>query len=83
MKMGAWSGQYGNNISVFKSLITSIHRTKCGDILGHPEERQLVPTPERELSPIASALIKILLHSALVWTASIPKRVRSKLSVRA
>ena len=53
----------------------SIQQTKSGDILGRPEERKVVATPERELSPIACALIRILLHSGLVWAASIPKRV--------
>ena len=44
--------------------------TKKGHDLGNPAERSSVPSPERDLSPLAVCIIRALMHSAFIWTCS-------------
>lgn len=44
-------------------------RTQVGHVLGSPDKRSMLPEPERNLSPSGCALIRILLHSVLVWSS--------------
>lgn len=44
--------------------------TRKGHDLGNPAERSSVPTPERDLSPLAVYIIRALMHSAFIWTCS-------------
>ena len=44
--------------------------TKAGYALGSPKQREVVPSPERSLSPAACAIIRAIMHSALIWASS-------------
>jgi len=44
-------------------------RTQVGHVLGSPDKRNMLPEPERNLSPSGCALIRLLLHSVLVWSS--------------
>ena len=54
------------------SMIPFISRgdkTQIGHILGSPDKRSMSPEPERSLSSSACALLRLLLHSVLVWSS--------------
>ena len=42
---------------------------QVGYTLGHPTQRELHPDSERNLSPAACAILRILVNACLVWTA--------------
>ena len=44
-------------------------KTQVGHVLGNPDKRSMIPEPERSLSPSGCALIRLLLHSVLVWSS--------------
>ena len=50
--------------------VYSNNATKKGHDLGNPSERSSIPSPERELSPLAVCIIRALMHSAFVWTCA-------------
>ena len=41
--------------------------TQTGYALGPPEQRETIPSPERSLSPAACAILRAIMHSALLW----------------
>ena len=43
--------------------------TETGYALGHPNTRGNVPTPERSLTPAACCIVRVIMHSALLWTS--------------
>jgi hypothetical protein len=43
--------------------------TQTGHVLGSARHRSDNPTPERDLSPSACSLLRLLLHSALLWAS--------------
>ena len=43
--------------------------TKKGYALSSPEQRDILPTPERSLSPAACAIIRAIMHSTLLWAS--------------
>ncbi len=50
-----------------------LHRndtTQTGHCLGPPELRSNVPAPERALSPASCCIMRILMHSCLLWTST-------------
>jgi hypothetical protein len=53
----------------------STDATKKGHDLGNPTERSSVPSPERDLSPLAVCIIRALMHSAFIWTCSNNERL--------
>ena len=42
--------------------------TQSGHVLGDPNGRTVVPTPERNLSPPAMCVLRALMHSSFLWT---------------
>ena len=44
-------------------------RTQTGHVLGSPDKRSTLPEPERGLSPSGCALLRLILHSVLVWSS--------------
>ena len=45
-------------------------QTQVGHVLGNSDKRSVLPEPERGLSPSGCALLRLLLHSVLVWSSS-------------
>ena len=45
-------------------------KTQVGHVLGSPDKRSTLPEPERGLSPSGCALLRLILHSVLVWSSS-------------
>ena len=43
--------------------------TEQGYALGLPEQRETLPSPERSLSPAACAILRAIMHSALLWAS--------------
>ncbi|XP_053396339.1 E3 ubiquitin-protein ligase rnf213-alpha-like isoform X2 [Mercenaria mercenaria] len=64
-KCGAEIGGQGHNLLPTNRLDTGNDNTMTGHILGRAEARGLGPTPERTLTPVYSALVKLLLHIAM------------------
>ena len=53
-----------------------------GHCLGNPTNRSDIPSPERSLSPAACSIIRILMHSALLWaTCNIESTMEHLLSL--
>lgn len=44
--------------------------SQCGYILPPPAKRSSEPDPERQLSPIACCLVRIMMHSVLLWACN-------------
>ena len=45
-------------------------RTHTGHVLGSSDKRSVLPEPERGLPPSGCALLRLILHSVLVWSSS-------------
>ena len=45
--------------------------TPTGYAMGKPENRGTNPFPERKLSPASCAILRFLMHAALMWASSI------------
>ena len=53
--------------SKFQSYSTDT--TETGYALGRPDQREVVPSSERTLSPAACAIIRVLMHTSLLWAS--------------
>ncbi|XP_069916285.1 E3 ubiquitin-protein ligase RNF213 isoform X2 [Oryctolagus cuniculus] len=54
----------------FHIITSDADRTQTGHVLGDPQNRGLAVAPDRELSPVAFVLIRLLTHLALLWGAA-------------
>lgn len=52
-------------------------RTQTGHVLGDPQHREATTVPDRELSPAAFILIRLLTHLAMLWGAAQHPKVRA------
>ena len=53
----------------FKIQFFSIDTTETGYALGHPDQRETVLSSERSLSPAACAIVRVLMHTSLLWAS--------------
>ncbi len=51
-------------------------QTPVGHALGSAQQRSNVPAPERQLTPVATATLRILLHMAMFLGANTKEQVR-------
>ena len=60
---------YYLSLNIFSSSLPSfrIDTTQTGYALGFPEQRETLPFSERSLSPAACAILRAIMHSALLW----------------
>ncbi|XP_062071742.1 E3 ubiquitin-protein ligase RNF213 isoform X3 [Lepus europaeus] len=54
----------------FHVITSDADRTQTGHVLGDPQNRGTAVAPDRELSPVAFVLIRLLTHLALLWGAA-------------
>ena len=60
----------------YAALFHRSDSTETGYALGDPAQRSQIPSPERGISPSACAVLRALMHSALLW-ASCNNEVRA------
>ncbi len=65
---------YDAKVILYKLQLLFIHcredRTQMGYVLETPKKRGFAPILERNLSPAASAIMRVLMHCALLWASS-------------
>ena len=55
--------------NLFKIQSFSTDTTETGYALGRPDQRETVPSSERTLSPAACAIVRVLMHTSLLWAS--------------
>lgn len=63
-------------IIIFCCVFLRLDQTATGHVLGRAEGRQPVASPERGLSPIECAIVRLFTHMAMYLGASINQQVR-------
>ena len=59
---------YGYIVNIV-NVIHSTDTTETGYALGHPDQRETIPSSERTLSPAACAIVRVLMHASLLWAS--------------